>query len=176
MGNNLSVNRSFVVRPQPSSTGFLSRGAGICLALLVLLLAMDQPVAPAVLAALLAVYIGLLLRWPVLWLWVLPTALTGIDLAPLTGRLSLDEFDLFVLATAASGLLAGRYGRDSWTAPPAARAVIAFWFLTVLVAIGRGLLPWSPLDATAWANTYLTPYNALRVGKGPLSAMLLLPL
>src|SRR5579871_641802 len=116
-------------------------------------------------------YAVALWRWPVLWLYALPALLPLFDLAPWSGRFFFDEFDALVLLTA--GILAlrdpgeeGALSRTVWT-------VIAL--LCASYAISALIVLWPPPKVTAdsFAN-YDSPYNALRVGKGFLWALLLL--
>ncbi len=116
-------------------------------------------------------YAALLVRHPLAYLWAIPVAVPLLDLAPWSGRLFWDEFDLLVLTTLGARLL---------TALPEARAplrlplpALALLAASVLASAAVALLPPAPLDANAFAS-YLSSYNALRVGKGYLWAALLM--
>jgi O-Antigen ligase len=115
---------------------------------------------------------ALLIAWrPLSALVVVPAAMPLLDLAPWTGRIFLDEFDLLLVATTGAVLL---------HAPPApairsarfSSALIVLFLLTSLLSAALGLLPVGPLDANAFSS-YWSPYNALRVGKGLLWGVLL---
>ncbi|MYN41484.1 hypothetical protein GTP55_19145 [Duganella sp. FT109W] len=133
------------------------------------------PLAGHWLLAVLAAY-GALLWWrPALWLFALPALLPVLDLAPLTGWFFLEEIDLLLMLTAA--ITYWRWSVD--------RADLPHWpllfrlglcFLAMACAIGlwRGLRPLSSVDVNTF-NNYLSPANALRVAKGWLWALLLLP-
>lgn len=126
---------------------------------------------PAILGA-----VAVLLWWrPALWLLVVPALLPALDLAPRTGWFFLEEIDLLLLLSA---------GIAYWRLPPD-RADLPRWpllFRTGLVLLGlavgiglwRGLQPFGPVDANTCTN-YLSPANALRVGKAWIWALLLLP-
>lgn len=129
------------------------------------------PLYPALLALFLAGCGATLWRRPQhLWL-VVPAALPLLDLTPWSGRFFVDEFDLLLLVGVAIGF--------ARVAPAPARAREgALSVLTVLLAlvygIGavRGVLPWRPIDANAFSH-YYSPFNALRIAKGVVWALLL---
>ncbi|BCX82215.1 hypothetical protein MIT9_P1800 [Methylomarinovum caldicuralii] len=114
-----------------------------------------------------------LLLWfqPLAWLFVLPFCLPLLDLAPLEGRLPLDEFDLLVLATLAVVPLRLRQPPRPWPGAAAKWAVTLLW-LSWLVATARGL---RGLDFHEPLGSH-SPLNAWLVGKGLLWSLLLLPL
>lgn len=128
----------------------------------------------------LAAYAALLWARPAVWLIVVPAALPLLDLAPWTGRLYLDEFDLLLLATAGVLYLRGRpaaaaqagavrrrrsRGRGRRPLPPLLLALTLLFAVSLLVGLARTMLPLPPLDANAFSS-YWSPYNALRVAKG----------
>ena len=147
--------------------------AGLALAAVTALGLAAYPVLKGPLA-LLALGCGLLCAWrPLLALALLPALLPVTGLAPWSGRLLVEEYDLLLLACAAGALLGGS-GADP-------RPVRGGWALLLLliaqgIALGHGLAgaAWPP-DANAW-NGYLTPWNALRVARGLLAALVLAPL
>lgn len=124
---------------------------------------------------------ALLAAWrPRAWLFVLPAALPLASLAPWTGWQAVDEFDLLLFAT-----LAGGYARLAGvtSAPSAdplsrsARVLVAALAGSALLALGRGWIDagggLADLDPFQGADQ---PFNAWRVGKAPLQALLMLPL
>lgn len=156
----------------------LSRALGLVLGTaLVMVLTwrvVDFPVARLPIALLLAAYMGALLRWPRLWLIVLPAALPVFDLAVWSGRFFLTEFDFLVLATLAVIYGTGAAGRTLpglFRHPYRVPALLAF---SVIVSTALVLLPLPPVDGSSFAS-YLSPWNALRVAKGFFWAWLLLP-
>jgi hypothetical protein len=131
------------------------------------------PLRDSWLPAILLAY-GALLCWrPALWLLALPALLPAVDLAPHTGWFFLEEIDLLLLLTA---------GFCYWHAAPARLPrfpplfTVSLALLVAACGIGlwRGLQPLPAIDANAF-NNYLSPYNALRVGKAWLWALILLP-
>lgn len=120
-------------------------------------------------------YLALLRRWPRIWLPVLLAALPLLDFAPLSGRFFFDEFDLLILLTLA-GLAWHRPGiKSAYRFAVPARRLLALCAASVAISALIGSYPYPALDANAFSN-YYSPYNALRVGKGVLYALLLLPL
>ncbi|RFP19507.1 MULTISPECIES: hypothetical protein [unclassified Duganella] len=128
------------------------------------------------LSAILLAY-GALLWWrPVLWLLALPALLPVLDLAPHTGWFFLEEIDLLLLLTA--GVCYWHFDTRGMRPvfPPLFRC--SLWLLAgaCCIALWRGLRPLPPIDANSF-NNYLSPYNALRVGKAWFwSYVLLAPL
>lgn len=154
----------------------LARGLSIGLMGFVLVALLRFPVAPGLLALTYFGYAVALSRWPSLWLWVLPAVLPVLDLAPLSGRFFLDEFDLIVLLTLAvvTWPKTGVHRRP--LAATGARWWVAF-AVSVAVSTLIGLWPLQPLDVNAFAS-YLSHFNALRVAKGfawAFALVLLLP-
>lgn len=132
------------------------------------------PVGRSWLAAALAMYAVILQRFPHAWLVAIPAALPLLDFAQTSGWFFFDEFDIVILATLAVGYWRFRMPENVTVR---LRGSILF-FLVVLsfsVAMLRGLLPLQPIDASAFSD-YRSNYNALRIFKGLLWAVLLLPL
>lgn len=120
----------------------------------------------------------LLLCWrPACWMFCLPALLPVLDLAPWTGWFFLEEIDIVLLLTVACGYwrLGGPLQPAAARLSPAARACLLLCSVAWLAALLRGVLPLPPSDLNAW-NTYLSPYNSLRLGKAWAWSMLLLPL
>lgn len=126
------------------------------------------------LAALAAIYTGWLWRWPALFLVVVPIVLPAFDLGLWTGWYMIGEADLLVLATV--GILSVRDPptKADLFPPGWPGRILAFLFVVLAIACVAGLA--SPLGyAGLSANPYLRPDNALRLAKGPVEALLLLP-
>ena len=130
------------------------------------------PFHPFLLALLLCACGVLIWRRPPLLVVLIPAALPVFDLAQWSGRFYFDEFDFLLLVSIAVG-----YAR----VPARPRGISRdrlFPLLAALLgasyAIGtvRGLLPWQVPDANSFTS-YYSPYNALRVAKGALWAVLL---
>lgn len=138
---------------------------------------------PAALACLL--WSALLLWRPLLWLFAVPLGAACLNLAPWTGWIVWDEFDLLLLASLAGGYAA------RWRAPHALPLPLHLrWLLLALGALallglGRGLADAMAMAAIHgdsstlrwdWFAGYTHALNSLRVAKAELYALLLLPL
>jgi hypothetical protein len=115
--------------------------------------------------------------FPQAWLALLPALMPVASLAPWSGWVVLDEFDLLLLATAA-GVHARRALRLARSELPAVAPLrrgprVLAWALGLwtLLALGRGLLDAG--GAPGWFDAYLQPLNAWRAAK-PLFFLLLL--
>ncbi|MTV36399.1 hypothetical protein [Duganella radicis] len=128
-----------------------------------------------------------------LWLLALPALLPVLDLAPYTGWFFLEEIDLLLMLTA--GFAYWRHPRPSLSGnraprgqvgqrqpgatdlphwPPLFRVGLLLLGAAVALGLWRGLQPWPAVDANTF-NNYLSPANALRVGKAWFWALVLLP-
>lgn len=119
-------------------------------------------------------YAALLCWRPRCWLFALPALLPVLDLAPWTGWFFLEEIDLLLLLTAAFAYWTMGPAEQAAVLPPILRAGLLLLAAACLLGLYRGLQPLPAPDANAF-NNYLSPYNALRVGKGWFWALLLLP-
>jgi glycopeptide antibiotics resistance protein len=135
-------------------------GAGVAL--------VTYPLSATVLGTGLAVYAWVLWRNPSRWLFWLPALLPVLNLAPVSGRIMFDELDALLMVTVAILYLRLPVGRRS------AAAWTPFLLLAASAAVSLVIGLWSPppLDANTFAN-YQSSFNALRVGKGFLWALLL---
>jgi VanZ family protein len=133
------------------------------------------PLGAVWLAAGITFYSLALLRFPALWLIVIPALLPCFDLAPWTGWFFLDEFDLFVLATIAVGLWLSAAQEARVNIPWFLKILLVGFAASLLISLLIGLLPLQPLDANSFAN-YYSHYNALRSAKGFFAILGLLPL
>ena len=146
-----------------------------------LAIAVHHPTAPAWAS------VGFLLwcaaaNWWGVWLFALPALLPCASLAPWTGWVAIDEFDLVVLGAIAAG-----HARLAWvraepaTPNPAVRRLNtdAPFLLTLLFAVTTALALFRGLPAGGytfdWFDGYADPINALRVAKSALFAVLLMP-
>ncbi|MDO8844320.1 MAG: VanZ family protein [Methylicorpusculum sp.] len=136
---------------------------------------LDYPIAAPGLGLFLIAYTALLIFFPFAWLIVIPALLPIMDFAPWTGRFFFDEFDLVILATLAFYFWQKpKWNQRSLLSIPATLLLIVFAVL-YSVSLLRGLLPLPELNANAF-NNYYSQYNSLRVGKGFIWSLLLLPL
>lgn len=168
------------------------------------LLALHHPLWSTGLCAAFLIWCIAVYARPALWLAVLPACLPIAGFSPWTGWIGVEEFDLLVLGAAAGthGLLAvqrwcavrraratGQVG--AWSCPESRalagtdaagdtarqrQAMIVLVLLTVsyVFAMARGLADAGGL-ALGWFQAYEEPLNSLRVAKGFLWVMLLLP-
>ena len=114
---------------------------------------------------------------------LIPAALPVFDLAPWSGRFFFDELDVLILTT-----LAVAYVRAPFIEPVAARSrsqpgqrsapdlaitvVATLLMFSFAIATLRGLMPFAVPDINAF-NNYFSNYNALRIAKGGLWALLI---
>lgn len=134
----------------------------------------DFPLWRLPLAIAFLLYAAALWRWPRIWLIVVPAALPVFDLMPWSGRFFLTEFDMLILVTLAVIGLRGAGGRmlpGLWRAPWRLPALMA---LSYAISTVIPLLPLPPLELASF-NSYLSPFNSLRVAKGFFWAWLLTP-
>jgi len=130
------------------------------------------PLAPVWLAVGLAAY-GVFLWWrPGLWLVAVPALLPVLDLAPWSGRLFFGAWDLCLLVTV--GVLLWREPVSFARLRGGAALLGGLLVFSYAIATVRGLLPLEPLDANAF-ESYYSNYNSLRVAKGFVWALVLLP-
>ncbi|MQA18376.1 hypothetical protein [Rugamonas rivuli] len=118
---------------------------------------------------------GTLLWWrPALWLLALPALLPVLDLAPHTGWFFVEEIDVLLCLTA--GACYWRLDRSALQPHFPPMFHLSLWGLGIACCIGlwRGLQPLPAIDANSF-NNYLSPYNALRVGKAWFWGFVLLP-
>jgi len=132
------------------------------------------PLTPWPLAAAIVLYAAVLWRWPVAFLLVLPAVLPALDLGFWTGWTVLKSHDLFVLTTLAVLIARMPLRRTDFLVSGWPRAVLLL--LMASYAIGTAIGLSSPLGYTGHSdNPYLRPDNALRLLKGVVEALALLP-
>ncbi len=135
----------------------------------------NYPLASAGLGLFLIGYTALLMYFPYAWLVVVPALVPIMDFAPWTGRFFFDEFDLLILTT-----LAFYYWQKPKRRFRSLLSIPTLLLLTLFIVIYglsllKGLLPLPDMDVNAFSN-YYSHYNGLRVGKGFIWSLLLLPL
>ena len=134
----------------------------------------DYPVAPLALGLFLLGYAMLLAYMPYAWLIVIPALLPLMDFAPWTGRFFFDEFDLLILTTLAYYFWhKPKHDQRSLLNIPSI-LLLTIFTLFYGISILRGLLPLPAINANSF-NHYYSHFNSLRVGKGYLWSLLLLP-
>ena len=126
------------------------------------------------LATAIVLYAAVLWRWPVAFLLILPAVLAALDLGFWTGWTVLKSHDLFVLATFAVLIARVPLRRADFSVSGWPRAVLLLLIASYAVGTAIGLS--SPLGYTGHSNNpYLRPDNALRLLKGVVEALGLLP-
>jgi VanZ family protein len=135
----------------------------------------DYPMAAVWLGLFLIGYTALLVCFPYAWLIVIPALLPIMDFTPWTGRFFFDEFDLLILTTLAFYYWQKPKWRTRSLLSKPAILLLAGFSLLYAVSLCKGLLPLPELNANAF-NNYYSNYNSLRVGKGFIWSLLLLPL
>ena len=135
--------------------------------------ALAFPVWPGALFLLLVAAVGMVWRWPLLALGLVPAALPLLDWAPWSGRFFWDEFDLLQTACLAVALLrTPAPARSVWRPLDIAWALLALSLvLSTLRALAPALWPLSGPDAQTFSSYYSTA-NALRIVKGAVWALL----
>lgn len=123
----------------------------------------------------LLIYGYVLYRFPDSWLFFLPIFLATVNLYPWTGRFFLEVPDYFLAVTCGIALFRRRPGAGAQRLPPLTRSGLAVLGISLLVSTLTALWPWHLPTVNSFAD-YLDPYNSLRVLKGFLWPMVLLPL
>ncbi len=134
----------------------------------------DYPIAALALGLFLIGYFTLLAYVPYAWLIVIPALLPLMDFTPWTGRFFFDEFDLLILTTLAYYFWHKpiHAQRSLLTIP--GTLLLTLFTLSYSISLLRGLLPLPVINANTF-NHYYSHFNSLRVGKGYLWSLLLLP-
>ncbi len=164
---------------------------GVLFAATALAGALQHPVAPALAVLMLGGVVVWATRRPAdLW-FMLPALLPVANFTPWTGWWLVDESDLLILAAMGGAYL--RWGLDAWDKPGAAfrrtpRSMQWVYMVlppVLLIGVWRGLddargaVPWATMLADLWAQgvygDYDLPGNTLRVAKGMVWGLLLMP-
>jgi O-antigen ligase len=146
--------------------------AVVCLAS-ALAIAAHYPLGRWVLSGAVTLYALALWRWPALWLAIIPAALPALDLTPWTGWMYLGESDPLVLVTIGILVLRAPPRRADFVVAGFPGAALALALVSFLLSIALGLALPGPEGGSD--NPYLRPDNALRLAKGFLVALALLP-
>ena len=118
---------------------------------------------------------------PTAWVLLVPALLPVIGLAPWSGWITFEEWDLLVLAAASAGY-ARMAAQRRWPRHPAADGSSPLvWLLLALFAASQSLALMRGFDDAGgfvfgFSQGYREPMNSLRLGKGLFAALLLLPL
>lgn len=135
----------------------------------------DFPVQPlALLLTLVAVAAAVWIK-PIVAIAVIPAALPILDLAPWSGRFFLDEFDILLMLTLAIGYLRTRSAPISLSGEKLLYWSISLLAISYAISTSVALLPLPSIDASSF-TTYFSPYNAVRISKGLIWALLFIGL
>ena len=147
--------------------------SGLCIVPIVWILALF-PLASWPLATAVTLYAAALWCWPVAFLLIVPAVLPALDLGLWTGWTAVKSADLFVLATLAVLIARVPLSRADLLPSGWPRAVLLLLLCSYSIGAVIGLS--SPLGYTGHSdNPYLRPDNALRLLKGLVEAVALLP-
>lgn len=104
---------------------------------------------------------------------LVPAALPILDLAPWSGRFFLDEFDVLLAVTLATGF--ARTNSSRRPLQPWLKAGFLLLLLSFASSTLQALFPWQTPDANSFSS-YFSSFNALRISKGAVWAMLFISL
>ena len=136
----------------------------------------DFPTARGLLGVGLILYVIVLQRYPNCWLIVVPAILPLLYLAPYSGRLFFDEFDLLIMVTIAGYLWQRKPEKNkSVTRINTGQILLFIYCIVYLIALLRGLLPLMDINDNSFSS-YYSNLNSLRIGKGFFWALCLLPM
>lgn len=155
----------------------LSRVIALLLAALGSALLIDYPIFKPLLAVLLLIYAVSWLRWPLVWLAVLPACVPMLAMAHWSGRLFLEDLDIVFIFTLAA-LMWQRQSvspQTQFRLQLSTRLVIFALSISYLSSLVMGLLPWPNWFAPGFFANFLSQANALRMFKGFFWAMLFSP-
>ena len=147
-------------------------GAALCLVLVGFGVA-RFPVVPEIFAGVLVAYAVLLWYRPAVFLLVLPVVLPAWDLGIWSGWMMVAEPDFFILTTLAVLMIRTPPRLADLLPTGLSRIVLLAFAASWFIATVTGLA--SPLDAPYSDNAFLRPDNALRLSKGLVEALVLLP-
>lgn len=143
-----------------------------------LFIAAHHPLSPAAMMAGCIVALAICLRFDHAWLLLLPALLPIVDLAPWTGWLTFEEFDILVLGAAAGAWL--RHGWAPGASAPARNSatqliLAGIYLLFLMVAFSLGIADAGGMSF-GWFQGYEGPMNSVRLAKSFVLAALFAPL
>ena len=161
----------YEVKPSPTER-WLLRGLAVVLVLAVVWMLVSYPVAPLALGVVLLSYGAAIVVWPRVWLLVIPAIVPVFDLVPWSGWFYWECVDFFLAVTLVVALT-GVWRSSPRMALPGGLLIsllAAIQLLSMLIGLGH----LAPIDANAFSS-YFSPYNSLRVAKGFIWAVALIP-
>ncbi|MCG5517206.1 MULTISPECIES: O-antigen ligase [unclassified Ectothiorhodospira] len=151
----------------------IAQVSGLALAMLALGMAASWPIAAPWLLGAVVLYGGLLWWRPQAFLLVIPALVPTLNLSMHTGRLYVDELDLFLLATVAVMVFRWRPGMGGVSLPSGVKFAVLLFTFSVMISLILALYPFYAPDANTWAH-YTHQYHGLYAVKGLMWAGLLL--
>lgn len=140
-------------------------------------LAWQHPLAPLPVTLAGVAVMLLCLRFEHLWLLLLPTLLPVVDLAPWTGWITFEEFDILVLCAAAGAWLRHGWRGNANPARPSVvlPAITVLYLVLLALSLARGA---QHAGGFNWGlfQGYDGPMNSLRLAKSFVLAALFVPL
>ena len=119
-------------------------------------------------------YALILLTYPRAWLIVVPAAMPLLDLTIFSGWFFFDEFDALILLTLAILMWRQPLGRQDFRFGRLLGLVLLIIMVSYVVSTAIALFPWPAIDGNSFAS-YHSPFNAVRIAKGFVGPLLLLP-
>lgn len=145
---------------------------GLMLAMLAVGMAAGWPVAAPWLLVAVLLYGGVLWWRPQAFLLVIPALIPTLDLSMHTGRLYVDELDLFLIATLAVLMFRWQPGKNWIPLPFGIKFSLLLFVFFVVISLVLTLYPFRFPDENTWVH-YTNDYHALRAVKGLVWALLL---
>jgi VanZ family protein len=136
---------------------------------------MDFPAHPLILLVGLLACAAATWVMPILIIALIPAALPILDLAPWSGRFFLDEFDILLMVTLAVGYVRTKPAPLSDSDGKLFSWTLGLLALSYAISTTRAMLPLTEIDASSFTS-YFSPYNALRISKGLILALLFIGL
>ncbi|MDP2227318.1 MAG: hypothetical protein Q8J78_07550, partial [Moraxellaceae bacterium] len=112
---------------------------------------------------------------PIFIVALIPAALPVFDLAPWSGRYFLDEFDILLLVTLVVGYARSSPAPSSAISSRLLNLTLGLLLVSFAISTARALIPLPALDANSFTS-YFSSFNALRIGKGLVWAILFIGL
>lgn len=135
----------------------------------------EFPVQPLTLSlALVAVAAAIWIK-PIFAIAAIPMALPILDLAPWSGRFFLDEFDILLMVTLAIGYQRTTSAQVSRSGKKFFSWSIILLAISYAISTSIALLPLPSIDVSSF-TTYFSPFNAVRISKGLIWALLFIGL
>jgi hypothetical protein len=172
-----AVSKSSSLKPTLANS-FLSSLLALVALAAALFVADHHPLAPALAMASCGVTVGLCLFLPGAWLVLLPALLPVVDLAPWTGWLTFEEFDILALSAAAGAWLRRAWLPESGQGSPTSLTLlglIGLFVAALVIAAARGVQHAGGFQL-GWFQGYEGSMNSVRLAKSFILAAVFAPL